>query len=722
MSDIMITVDTSQVKSAKQEMQELGGHVNSAINSASVFAREFNRSLGQAFREADRGAAFFREIARANQEIINTLQGVRKTYLSAEDSAAAFTEELRKQEAQALKTARANQDAFNKQLGVSGPSATSGGAGFGAIEAEILRLETMYNKVALAARVYEQAQESLDRALLMGVITADQQKAKLEELTIAYQRVGNSADNAQTFINRFGENAQVAGRGLNQFGMVAQQVGYQVGDFFVQIQSGTNFLVAFGQQATQLAGLIPGVWGAAIGIGISLTTAIGAAFMRATEDANGLTNAIDEQKAAYDRLVESIKQLRLENEMARSGAISTEEQRAINELEKLESNRIVLMLRRDEVQRQINENLEISRQGEVDALNAQIAQNEARQEEFRNVIRINRELEAQKFAREIAKKATQGLRDLMAQISQMDLSNPFWKMVDAIKAAVQEAKNLPMSTGTLDWAKNQLGFTLPGAELLPPEPTGSSGGGGGGGGARDQQSALEKLQEQLDLEKELVGTSEAYQRVRRALGEDFATTSPMIVENLIQQIESNEQLLELEKQREQLMSKVESSLENGFMAMVEGTKSVKDAFKQMAYEIIKELYRVLVVQRLVGGISGALGMATLPAGPSTGTLGLPKFASGGSMMPNRPYIVGEHGPELVIPRHSGTVVNANQTAGVLGNNSGATVVNNNISVTGSDAAMVRAEVAKMIPQITNATKAAVIEAKQRGGQMAAAFR
>jgi hypothetical protein len=48
--------------------------------------------------------------------------------------------------------------------------------------------------------------------------------------------------------------------------------------------------------------------------------------------------------------------------------------------------------------------------------------------------------------------------------------------------------------------------------------------------------------------------------------------------------------------------------------------------------------------------------------------------------------------------------------------------NLSINVTGSDSTMVRTEIAKMIPQITNATKAAVIDAKQRGGQMSAAFR
>jgi hypothetical protein len=50
------------------------------------------------------------------------------------------------------------------------------------------------------------------------------------------------------------------------------------------------------------------------------------------------------------------------------------------------------------------------------------------------------------------------------------------------------------------------------------------------------------------------------------------------------------------------------------------------------------------------------------------------------------------------------------------------VVHNNITVTGSDSVMVRQEIAKMIPQISSATKAAMIDAKRRGGQMGNAFR
>jgi hypothetical protein len=257
--------------------------------------------------------------------------------------------------------------------------------------------------------------------------------------------------------------------------------------------------------------------------------------------------------------------------------------------------------------------------------------------------------------------------------------------------------------------------------VMTPNPDKPKKGGGG-----DKKDPLGDLQKQLELERELLGTSEAYQKVRQALGDDFRKTSPEVIAGLVQQATEIERLIELEEQRKSIMDTVKSSLEDGFMSMVDGTKSVKDAFKSMAAEIIKELYRVYVVQQIVGAVTGGFGGGgkSFFSAPSTGSFGLPfggANASGGSMIPGKSYLVGENGPELVIPRHSGTVVNANQTANAAGGN-GTTVVNNNISVTGSDAAMVRAEVAKMIPQITNATKAAVIDARLRGGQMKSAFR
>jgi hypothetical protein len=72
-----------------------------------------------------------------------------------------------------------------------------------------------------------------------------------------------------------------------------------------------------------------------------------------------------------------------------------------------------------------------------------------------------------------------------------------------------------VSTGGDGWAKGQMGFTLPGAELLPPSQSsgggsggggGGSGGGGGGGGSgtSPMQARLESLIEGLKTESEVV--------------------------------------------------------------------------------------------------------------------------------------------------------------------------------------------------------------------------
>jgi phage-related minor tail protein len=185
--------------------------------------------------------------------------------------------------------------------------------------------------------------------------------------------------------------------------------------------------------------------------------------------------------------------------------------------------------------------------------------------------------------------------------------------------------------------------------------------------------------------------------------------------------------------QEQLAKTIESSMENALMSMVDGTKSVKDAFKSMAAEIIKELYRVLVVQRIVGSASAGTGIAgsiaTLFSANGNAFSGgniLP-FANGGvvggpTMFPvsgGKTGLMGEAGPEAIMPLKR----DKNGRLGVsVEGGSGSVVVNNNINVTGgSDPAAIRMEVAKLMPQITSATKAAVIDARRRGGQMRAAF-
>ena len=109
--------------------------------------------------------------------------------------------------------------------------------------------------------------------------------------------------------------AQMAAtKSSNIMGVVTQQAGYQVSDFVVQVQSGTNAFVAFGQQASQLVGVLPLVAGkiglttgaaiglsSALGVAIPIVTAIGAYLSRTGKDA-------EETKTAIDSLTQSLEQ------------------------------------------------------------------------------------------------------------------------------------------------------------------------------------------------------------------------------------------------------------------------------------------------------------------------------------------------------------------------------------------------------------------------------
>ena len=160
---------------------------------------------------------------------------------------------------------------------------------------------------------------------------------------------------------------------------------------------------------------------------------------------------------------------------------------------------------------------------------------------------------------------------------------------------------------------------------------------------------------------------------------------------------------------------MKSSFEAGFMSMVDGTKSVKDAFRQMAIDIIAQLYRVLVVQRIVGSFDAAAGTGSGIVGGIMKLAGGFFRANGGPVSGNQPYIVGERGPEMFIPNRSGTVIPNKNLGG------GGVVVQQTINVTTGVQQTVRNEIQTLLPQIAEASKAAVLDARRRGGSFANAF-
>lgn len=96
---------------------------------------------------------------------------------------------------------------------------------------------------------------------------AEQSAKQLDALT-------QSSTKADTAVTKTGAAAEKASPKMSGFGTKAQQAGYQIQDFVVQVQSGTSVFVAFGQQASQLAGAL-GPGGAVLGAVIALGAAVG---------------------------------------------------------------------------------------------------------------------------------------------------------------------------------------------------------------------------------------------------------------------------------------------------------------------------------------------------------------------------------------------------------------------------------------------------------------
>jgi hypothetical protein len=157
------------------------------------------------------------------------------------------------------------------------------------------------------------------------------------------------------------------------------------------------------------------------------------------------------------------------------------------------------------------------------------------------------------------------------------------------------------------------------------------------------------------------------------------------------------------------------SLEDALVDVTMGTASAKDAFKSMARSIISDLIRIQIQQSITAPLASAMG-----GGGGTGLMaGIGKFfgglfANGGRPPRNKVSVVGERGAELFVPDGvSGTVIPSGAGGGV--------VVNQTINLSAGVSQTVRAEVMGMLPQIQEASKAAVIDARRRGGSFASAF-
>jgi len=657
------------------------------------------------------------------------------------------------------------------------------------------------------------AKSRMSRSAIMKLGNQMRQEAKFaQELAVATAR-------ASTHINAMGKSS-------NRAGVAMQQTGYQVGDFLVQVQSGTNPMVAFGQQATQLVGvlyLLPqatlaakvGFMGlqmsmgaiiAVVSIAVPLITAIGAYFMRAKEAADkakssfmGLADALQtvkeetadlnqqlqmlragldnpaefaltkrltdlnikirESVRENDRLKEGLKAGTLKGDEgvsaeasvkgfdARLAALSKER----DELRKLLSDRrnAEAALSKEKTKQERNESVinqlvqarailqkqENDRQKEAvkqskaraksiyDALLSHKKVNDAAEEQVRlqnqAIYLQGVELQYGKDSAEYKRAAAKHERENLAlKLEQAGVDDSHIQSLllgnMALEAGLrlleaQRDVTFSMFEGS-DAAKRMrkyAGRGTPTGTGQPPTKT-----------SVVKESDLEKLRSQLQLERALVGQTEARQRVIQALGVDFVKNNPKTVAGLEEQINKNLELVRVEQQRIDLANTIGSAMEDSLMSMVDGTKSVKDAFRDMAADIVRHLYKVLVVQQMINAFGG---MMSGSSNASIAKIGgaLESYDNGG-YTGNGPRSGGLDGKggfmAIMHPRE--TVID--HTKGQQANTNGPTIVQNfNFSANGDDS--VKKIIAQAAPQIAQMTKNSMLNDRRRGGTTKAVF-
>lgn len=143
------------------------------------------------------------------------------------------------------------------------------------------RLDSILRRVDQSYRAQQdlaRIERDLNAIRARGLITLDRQNQIMDQARAGMTRTAAAARGSAAAI---------------------QNVGFQVGDFAVQIASGTNPMRAFIQQGTQLISMF-GPWGAVIGAAGAVVGALATSFMDLGDSAKAAEEAADHFNAAID--------------------------------------------------------------------------------------------------------------------------------------------------------------------------------------------------------------------------------------------------------------------------------------------------------------------------------------------------------------------------------------------------------------------------------------
>ena len=538
----------------------------------------------------------------------------------------------------------------------------------------VYRAEKLFTKQVLVAQ----------KAVATGAISNN-------EYSRTFAMIQKNAQASGMTLNQFGQVANVNTRKMKRFGAVGmQQVGYQVQDFAVQVQGGTSAMVALGQQGSQLLGIF-GPAGAIAGMILAIGTGLAGAFMAAKKAGDESISTAKLYKDAMEESATAVRSLKDENYMLAN---------SIQSVSVAKLKQALIAIKQEKADKEAAEQAFLDQEAKnyeygagaikVDfgdrktsmfgeTYNEAIAKIEAQIKKVQAVFDENLGLKKEQQEAEDLKKLIKAREDYIKTLEiqsdeQMIISDNtgrellLAKQVNEMNAVERHLKELGLE---LDDEQYQRAYRYKELEqeavLLAYDAVQAE---------KDRLQAIKDANE--DYKKRIALAKKAHEAAKKAAADLIA-----------------------------LNKSIGSSMENAMMSMVDGTKSVKDAFKDMAREIIKELYRIYVVKKITGMITGAIEKKFAPDIATTASA-LPK-ANGGPVNAGQRYIVGERGPEVFTPTMGGHI-----TPNSGGGGGGTTIVQN-INVSTGVQQTVRAEIRQMMPQIADSAKGAVLDAKRRGG-------
>jgi len=590
-----------------------------------------------------------------------------------------------------------------------------------------------------------------DLNIIVGVQSGD----AIRQLSNVQKGVDNVGAATKRTTQRLREHATQYNKtavAANKFGKgLAQQAGYQVADFAVQLQNGTSFLQAFGQQGSQMLAVF-GPLGSVLGAVVAVGAALGTVFQKSTISTEGFKD--------------EVKSLRQELDMLLAGAETKGEYEQLEKIEDINA-RILRFTQAYEKLRNIRGDDDEYVKQRLQLVNSEKIRLKQAAEELTNMQKMREQVDAivqgkkdeAERAREAAKAEKERQETIQGRMTQSDLMvRQFYanqikqerelavlrqKQFDTAQLSLQQQTQIVQTEIALrkelgkkikDEAELQIlleqqklsimnsGKLLTTSQIIQLQDMTRE--------FLEQKGALKEI---LDLEarraKALSGVAEISKYIETygdgldgasaafADWGEMADTSTKKTKELAKTV-TNE-LSPAAQRLVDISNSIGSSFENAMMSAVRGTMSVKDAFRSMAADIIAELYRVFVVKQITGFISsaimGGMGYTPVEGGGYTMRPRARPRAAGGPVSAGSPYLVGERGPELIVPNRSGTVIPNNQLGG------GTVVVNQTINVSTGVQQTVRAEIKGLMPQIAESAKAAVSDAKRRGGSYGRAF-